>query len=130
VYENSKDLIKKYFVNVEGVYVKDDKILLLKRNVIPFKGFWHLVGGQVEENETLKEALKREFKEETTLDVNVGDIIDGRIEETFDRTKIIITYKILGAQGKITLNHENEEYGWYSKIPSNTVYDFGKYLER
>jgi ADP-ribose pyrophosphatase YjhB (NUDIX family) len=34
----------------------------------------------VEENETLKEALKREFKEETNLDAEIGDILDGRIE--------------------------------------------------
>jgi 8-oxo-dGTP diphosphatase len=126
----SRDLIKKYFVCVEGVYVKKNKILLMKRSVIPFKGFWHLVGGQVEKNETLKEALKREFKEETNLDVKVGDVVGGRIEETFDRTKIIITLKVVGAQGEITLNHENAEYGWFAKIPRNSVYDFGKFLQR
>ena len=126
--EVSIDLIKKYFIYVEGVYAKNNKILLLKRSVIPFKGFWHLVGGQVEENETLKEALKREFKEETNLDVKVGDIIDGRIEETFDRTKIIATFEVVDARGEITLNHENEEYGWFAKFPCNSVYDFGKYL--
>jgi 8-oxo-dGTP diphosphatase len=126
----AKDLIKKYFVYVEGVYVKNDKILLLKRSVIPFKGFWHLVGGQVEENETLKEALKREFKEETSLDVKVGDIIDGRLEETVDRIKIIVTFRVVDARGEITLNHENEEYDWFAKIPYNSVYDFGKYFQR
>ena len=41
-----------FVVCVDGVYVKDGKILLLKRNVEPFKGFWHVVGGHVEENET------------------------------------------------------------------------------
>ena len=123
-------MIKKCFINVDGVYVKNGKILLLKRNVMPFKGFWHLVGGQVEENETLKEALKREFEEETTLNVKVGEIIDGRIEETFDRIKLIVTFEVLDARGEIKLNHENEEYGWFAIIPSNSVYDFGKYIRR
>ena len=126
----SRDLIKKYCVCVEGVYVKKNKILLMKRCVIPFKGFWHLVGGQVEKNETLKEALKREFKEETNLDVKVGDVVGGRIEETFDRTKIIVTFEVVGAQGEINLNDENSEYGWFAKIPRNSVYDFGKFLQR
>jgi 8-oxo-dGTP diphosphatase len=121
---------KKYFVNVEGVYVKNRKILLLLRGAIPFKGYWHLVGGQVEENETLKEALKREFKEETNLDAEIGDILDGRIEETFDRIKIIVTFEVVSARGKITLNSENEEYGWFSKTPCNTFQDFTKYLEK
>lgn len=45
---------------VDGVFVKDGAILLLKRNVEPFKGCWHLIGGHVEDNESLREALKKE----------------------------------------------------------------------
>ena len=83
--------------------------MLMKRNVEPFKGFWHVVGGQVEENETLKEALKREFKEETNLDVEVGKIIGGRIEETFDRTKMIVAFEVASAGGEIKA--ELREFG-------------------
>jgi 8-oxo-dGTP diphosphatase len=119
---------KKFVVCVDGVYVKDAKILLLKRNVEPFKGFWHVVGGHVEENETLKEALRREFREETNLDINVGNIIDGRIEETSDRIKIIAAFEVASAQGEIRLSSESEEYGWFAKVPHNCVYDYGKYL--
>jgi ADP-ribose pyrophosphatase YjhB (NUDIX family) len=118
----------KFFVCVEGVYVKSGKILLLKRCVEPFKGCWHVVGGHVEENESLKEALKREFKEETSLDVEIGAILDGRIEKTFDRIKIIITFEVTFAQGKISINPESEEYGWFDKVPCNSVYNYAKYL--
>jgi ADP-ribose pyrophosphatase YjhB (NUDIX family) len=119
---------KKFFVCVDGVYIKDGKILLLKRNTEPFNGYWHLVGGHVEENETLKEALKREFKEETNLDIDVGDLIDGRIEKTSDRIKIIITFEVTSAQGEIRLSSESEEYGWLDKIPRDSVYNYAKYL--
>lgn len=43
----------KKIVYVAGMYIKDGKILLMKRSVEPFKGCWHLVSGYVEENETL-----------------------------------------------------------------------------
>jgi 8-oxo-dGTP diphosphatase len=66
-------LKNKFWVCTDGIYEKDVKILLLKRNVKPFKGFWYVVGGHVEEEETLKEALKREFKEETNIDIKVGE---------------------------------------------------------
>ena len=102
-------MTKKFVLCVDGVYVKNGKILLLKRSVEPFKGCWHLIGGHVEENETLKEALKREFKEETNLTVRVGGIIDGRIEETVDRIKIIVALKIMGSRGKIKPASESEE---------------------
>lgn len=121
---------KTFYVCADGAYIKDGKILLLKRNTEPFKGFWHLVGGHVEENETLKEALKREFKEETNLDVEVGKIIDGRIENTPDRVKIIAVFEVISAKGKIKLNSENQEYGWFTSTPPNSVYDYTKYLKQ
>ena len=123
-------MTEKFFLCVDGIYIKAGKILLLKRSVEPFKGCWHIIGGHVEENETLKEALKREFKEETNLDVEVGEIIDGRIEKTSDRIKIIVAFKVTSTQGEIQLNSESEEYGWFAKIPSNSVYDYAKYLKK
>ena len=117
-------------VCVDGIYIKDGKMLLLKRNVEPFKDYWHVAGGHADEDETLKETLKREFKEETCLDVEVGNIIDGRIEETADRKKLIVAYKIESAKGNIRLNHENKEYGWFEKIPKNCVYDYFKVLSK
>ena len=121
---------KGFFVCVDGIYVKDGKVLLLKRNVEPFKGSWHVVGGHVEENETLKEALKREFKEETNLDVEVGKILGGRIEETSDRIKLIVVFEVASAEGEIKLNSEHTEYGWFSQTPYNSIYDYSNYLPK
>ncbi len=120
---------KKFVVCVDGVYIKNRKILLLKRNVEPFKGCWHVVGGHVEEGESLKAAVKREFKEETGLEITVGGIIDGRIETTFDRVKIIAAFEVTSAEGEIRLNSENEAYGWFDEIPSDSVYNYAKYLQ-
>jgi 8-oxo-dGTP diphosphatase len=56
-----------------GVMVKcGDKILLCKRNNIgSYPGMWSIPGGKLEENETPMEGAKREFLEET--DVNIND---------------------------------------------------------
>lgn len=119
-----------YSVCVDGLYIKDGRLLLLKRNVEPFKGYWHVAGGHVEADETLKDALKREFKEETNLDVEVGKIVCGRIEETPDRTKIIVAFEVTSARGELQLNEEHTEYGWFSQMPLNSVYDYSKYLRK
>ena len=121
---------KKCFLCVDGIYLKDGKVLLLKRGDEPFKGFWSLVGGHVEETETVKDALKREFKEETNLNVTVGELIDGRVEETFDRIKIILTFEVTSAIGKIKINKESEEYGWFRKFPPNSVYNYEQILRK
>lgn len=119
---------KEFVVCVDGVYVKNGKLLLLKRNVEPFKGYWHVVGGHVEENESLRDAIKREFKEETGLEVTVGSIVAGRVEETFDRIKIIVAFEVTSAEGEICLNSENGAYGWFEYVPDPSVYNYVEYL--
>jgi hypothetical protein len=46
----------------------------------------------MKENKNLKEVLKREFMKETNLDIEVGDIVDMRIEKTFCKVKIIVVF--------------------------------------
>ena len=121
--------LTKFFVCVDGVCVRDGKFLLLKRSVEPFKGYWHVAGGHIEENETLIEALKREFKEETNLDIEVGEIVAGRLEQSPDRTKLIVAFRVSVLGGEIRLNGEHEAYGWFSEFPSDCVYDYSKHLK-
>jgi ADP-ribose pyrophosphatase YjhB (NUDIX family) len=59
-----------------GVMVKcKDKILLCKRNSQgSFPGMWSIPAGKVEENETTQEGAKREFFEETDVDIDDKEI--------------------------------------------------------
>jgi len=49
----------------------EDKILLIKRDTLPFKGYWALPGGRMEPNEPVEQTCIRETKEETGLDVEI-----------------------------------------------------------
>jgi 8-oxo-dGTP diphosphatase len=53
-----------------GVVIKDGKILLSRQ----WDGY-DIPGGGIEVGETIEEAVKREVKEETGIDVKVGEII-------------------------------------------------------
>lgn len=61
---------------VSAVISDVDKVLLIQRGHEPAQGLWSLPGGSCEKGETLEQALIREVKEETNLDVTV-------VEETF-----------------------------------------------
>jgi len=45
-------------------------VLLIKRNIDPFRNSWALPGGLVGDNESLEEAIQRELKEETGISIN------------------------------------------------------------
>lgn len=62
-------------VGVGGVVVNRGRVLLIRRGQQPLKGRWSLPGGLVEVGETLTQALRRELKEETGLDVEPVQVI-------------------------------------------------------
>jgi 8-oxo-dGTP diphosphatase len=45
-------------------------VLLIKRNVEPFKNSWALPGGLVHDDESLEEAVQRELREEAGISIN------------------------------------------------------------
>jgi 8-oxo-dGTP diphosphatase len=63
-------------VGVGGVIVQDGKAIIVKRANDPYKGQWSIPGGRVELGESLAEALVREMREETGLDVEIGPLIE------------------------------------------------------
>lgn len=67
-------------VGVGAVIVRDGRALIIKRAHEPRKGEWSLPGGLLELGESLVDAVRREIREETNLEIEVGPII-----ETFDR---------------------------------------------
>jgi 8-oxo-dGTP diphosphatase len=62
-------------VAVGAIVIDKGSILLVKRNTEPARGQWSLPGGRVELGETLREALVREVREETGIDVDVDGLI-------------------------------------------------------
>ncbi|KIL51411.1 DNA mismatch repair protein MutT [Jeotgalibacillus alimentarius] len=54
---------------VYGLYVSNDKLLVIRKSRGPYRNRYDLPGGSPEEGEGLTEALQREFAEETGLKV-------------------------------------------------------------
>src|SRR5580658_10438409 len=78
---------------VSAAIIRDGKVLIVRRARPPAAGVYTLPGGGVEAGETLVEAVRREVREETALDVEpvalagyreaIGRDDAGRVERHF-----------------------------------------------
>lgn len=60
---------------VGAVVRRGDDLLLVKRGRPPGAGLWSLPGGRVEPSESLREAVVREVREETGLEVRPAQLL-------------------------------------------------------
>ena len=67
-----------HFIGVGGVVIHENKVLLVKLTYGPAQGKWLIPGGMVDPGETLGEAVTREIKEETGVQVKPIGIISVR----------------------------------------------------
>ncbi len=106
------------FLAVSAAILRDGKVLLVRRARPPARGVFSLPGGVVEVGETLGEAVMREVREETSLEIEpvalagYRDIIsrdtDGRVERHF----VILPFAARWRGGEPVLNDELSEALW------------------
>lgn len=81
---------------------QDDQVLLVRRSAEPFRGYWSLPGGKVELGETVLEALERECREETGLQIAAERLLGYRDAiERDDSGRIRFHYVIFYYQARI-----------------------------
>ena len=83
-------------VGVGAIIISEGKILLEKRKNEPSRGKWSIPGGLVELGESVEQAVIREVKEETGLDVEALCLVDVVDNINFDaRGKVKYHYVIV-----------------------------------
>lgn len=115
-----------HIVSVGGLVENNDgKILMVKD---PVRG-WEIPGGQVEVGETITDAFKREVKEETGIDIEVGNLISvssnigiGIQYDGMSPIPTIVTFGLnaKAISGELTTSEETIEVRW---VDRNQVID-------
>lgn len=91
-------------------------VLLTRRNVQPFQGYWCLPGGHIDDGETVKNAVRREIREETGLGFEPENFI-GFFDEIFPEHHFHAVVLAFSGPGSGTLRHQPEEVTDIAWVP-------------
>jgi len=101
------------------VFRKDGKVLMTKRGPRSRNeaGAWEFPGGEVETGEELSDAVCREIREETGIEISLGEVLGTFDHEPAESTErwITITYiaDIISGTAKVMEPGKCTEIGWF-----------------
>jgi len=102
-----------------------NEILLVKRSINSRTepGTWSRPGGEVEFSEKIEDAVKREIKEETNIDIKVIDLLEVSQVVTSESHWIAFGYLAEAISNKVinTEPQKHDEVAWFSlnNLPEN-----------
>ncbi|HXQ84051.1 MAG TPA: NUDIX hydrolase [Xanthobacteraceae bacterium] len=115
---NARSYPTRPYLAVSAAIFRDGRVLIVRRARPPAHGLYTLPGGGVELGETLEQAVIREVREETALEIEPITLAgyrqaiardgDGRIERHF----VILPFAARWIAGEVLLNDELAEAHW------------------
>ena len=109
--------MKGYGLTVRGIIKNGSgEILIVKRHPKSKTDpeMWELPGGKVERGEFFADALVREIKEETNLDVEIGDFCEAVQNDYSHKRTVQLMMYLVDVKGEVKISEEHTEFMWAS----------------
>lgn len=103
-------------IGVSAIVFDDaGRVLVVQRGKPPGEGLWSVPGGKLERGETMAEGVAREVKEETGLEVEVGERVEvlERMGETYHY--VIHAYVARVVSGELAANGDARDARWVTE---------------
>jgi len=119
------------FLTVDALIIYEGKLVLVKRKNAPYQGRFALPGGFVEVGETVEEAVAREAKEETGLDIEIIKLLGVYSDPSRDPRGHTVTICFLAkGSGNLKAGSDAKETGLFglNEIPE-LAFDHNKIIK-
>ena len=106
----------------QALVERDGRILLGRRRDDPAAGLWDIPGGFVEEQEHPLDALRRELREETGLEIEPTEFLGMWMQPYDDRNVLSLTWLARPAGGDERAGDDLTELRWFApeELPGGT----------
>lgn len=126
---SAKPYVKCMIESEEGI------LFIRRRQSDTCGGFWETPGGGIEGDETPEQAIVREVKEETSLDITVDESLkipfkDDHSRKDFDGFCFHTSIDGSTAMVDITKNHDHEDFIWLNSDNVNSFIQDGNEIDR
>jgi len=103
------------------VHDKENRFLLTKRAITPYKNKWHFPGGVVKRNISLEKMVKVIAKRELNLNVKIDKFVGVYESILPERHDVSHLYLVKYSQGTIKLDFQSNDFKFFKTIPKNIV---------
>lgn len=121
-------------LGVGAIVFEQDRVVLVERAGEPLKGWWSIPGGLVETGELIEDALRRETREETGLEIDQltrFDVFERIMKDAQGRAEyhyVLVDYVCRAASGELRAGSDVSRVEWVAvadlrqyKITSGTL---------
>lgn len=121
-------LPRNFAIGFQAVIKDGDRVLLTKREDFEV---WCLPGGGLDTHESFSEALIRETKEETGLDVRISRLIGVYSRPTENCYNLAYEVEVIGGEILGELPREVREIRWfdYHALPDHTIFFYERMVK-
>lgn len=118
--EDTRRYSQRPLLGVGALIIEGDRIVLVERAKDPLKGWWSIPGGLIELGERVADAVRREVREETGLEVEPGGLheiyerliheADGKLEYHY----VLLDYICRVTGGALAASSDASRAAWVS----------------
>jgi ADP-ribose pyrophosphatase YjhB (NUDIX family) len=111
-----------------ALVVRNGKVLLVRRRVEPFLGYWDIPGGFCEADEHPALAAIRETREETGLEIELTGLLGLWMDEYEGRDTLTVHYLARPLGRQLRPDDDADGAAWFapSALPRRIAYDNGR----
>ncbi len=111
------------FSSVDVVILKRDKVVLTKRRIPPYCGYWHLPGSVIMKGEKMVNTVRRSVKEELGIEVSVPTFVNCYELFTNIRHYIVHLFVAKYSRGEFSLDFQSSALTIVKpdEIPAHTI---------